>query len=91
MFHRCNEKLHALQKECQTGISQVSKYHGCHRFGFQYDLGSNWDLKNIKFIPGLKRMLVSVIQLNNKCYHVMFGDQIWKVKNGTYLLLKVTN
>nr|GEY72980.1 retrovirus-related Pol polyprotein from transposon TNT 1-94 [Tanacetum cinerariifolium] len=35
-------------------------------------LGTNWTLKNVKFIPDLKRMLISVGQLDDEGHHVTF-------------------
>ena len=41
--------------------------------------GTKWTLKIVKLIPDLKRMLISVGQLDNESYHVTFGDHQWKV------------
>lgn len=37
-------------------------------------LGTNWTFKNVKFIPYLKRILISVGQLENEGHHVTFVD-----------------
>ena len=42
-------------------------------------LGTSWTLKNVKYIPNLERMLISVGQLDEEGHHVHFGDQQWKV------------
>ncbi|GJR70636.1 retrovirus-related pol polyprotein from transposon TNT 1-94 [Tanacetum coccineum] len=41
--------------------------------------GTSWTLKDVSYIPGLKRRLISVGQLDEEGYHVGFGDQQWKV------------
>ncbi|GKA51760.1 retrovirus-related pol polyprotein from transposon TNT 1-94 [Tanacetum coccineum] len=41
--------------------------------------GTSWTLKDVRYIPGLKRRLISVGQLDEEGYHVGFGDQQWKV------------
>ena len=51
-------------------------------------LGTNWTLKNVKFIPDLKRMLISVGQLDDEGHHVTFGDHQWKVKKGSLVIAK---
>ena len=42
-------------------------------------LGSNWILKDVKFIPDLKRMLISVGQLDDEGHRIEFSDGKWKV------------
>ncbi|GJV43289.1 hypothetical protein Tco_1427825 [Tanacetum coccineum] len=39
--------------------------------------GASWTLKVVKYIPSLKRRLISVGQLDEEGYHVSFGDQQW--------------
>ncbi|GKA17277.1 retrovirus-related pol polyprotein from transposon TNT 1-94 [Tanacetum coccineum] len=39
--------------------------------------GTSWTLKDVRYIPGLKRRLISVGQLDEEGYHVGFGDQQW--------------
>ncbi|GKC01435.1 hypothetical protein Tco_0987571 [Tanacetum coccineum] len=42
--------------------------------------GTSWTLKDVRYIPGLKRRrLISAGQLEEEGYHVGFGDQQWKV------------
>ncbi|GJZ80925.1 retrovirus-related pol polyprotein from transposon TNT 1-94 [Tanacetum coccineum] len=38
----------------------------------------DWTLKDVRYIPGLKKRLISVGQLDEEGYHVGFGDQQWK-------------
>lgn len=54
-------------------------------------LGTNWTMKNVRDIPGLKRVLISVGQLDNHGYHEDFIDGQWKVIKGNMLLIVVTN
>ncbi|GJY05529.1 copia protein [Tanacetum coccineum] len=43
----------------------------------------DWTLKDVRYIPGLKRRLISVGQLDEEGYHVGFRDQQWKVTKGS--------
>nr|GEW37858.1 retrovirus-related Pol polyprotein from transposon TNT 1-94 [Tanacetum cinerariifolium] len=40
--------------------------------------GTSWTLNDVWYIPGLKRRLIFVGQLNEEGCHVGFGDQQWK-------------
>ncbi|GJW40694.1 retrovirus-related pol polyprotein from transposon TNT 1-94 [Tanacetum coccineum] len=45
--------------------------------------GTSWTLKDVRYIPGLKRRrLISAGQLEEEGYHVGFGDQQWKRRQG---------
>ncbi|GJS12560.1 retrovirus-related pol polyprotein from transposon TNT 1-94 [Tanacetum coccineum] len=48
--------------------------------------GTSWTLKDVRYIPGLKRRLISVGQLNEEGYHVGFGNQQWKVTKGSLVV-----
>nr|GFA70587.1 retrovirus-related Pol polyprotein from transposon TNT 1-94 [Tanacetum cinerariifolium] len=48
--------------------------------------GTNWTLKDIRYILGLKRRLISVGQLDEEGYHVGFRDQQWKVTKGSLMV-----
>lgn len=37
-------------------------------------LGTSWTLKDVRYIPGLKKMLIYVGQLDKEGYRVTFGD-----------------
>ncbi|KAL4573166.1 hypothetical protein LXL04_019963 [Taraxacum kok-saghyz] len=76
-----------------TGVGDVS---------VKTTLGTNWILKDVKFIPDLKRMLISVGQLDDEGHQIEFGDGQWKVtkgsmviargrKRGTLYMVEVTN
>nr|GEX02623.1 retrovirus-related Pol polyprotein from transposon TNT 1-94 [Tanacetum cinerariifolium] len=43
-------------------------------------------LKNVRYIPGLKRRLILVGQLNEEGYHIDFRDQQWKVTKGSLVV-----
>ncbi|GJX44562.1 putative ribonuclease H-like domain-containing protein [Tanacetum coccineum] len=47
---------------------------------------TSWTLKDVRYIPGLKRRLISVGQLDEEGYHVGFGDQQWKVTKGSLVV-----
>ncbi|GJY83783.1 retrovirus-related pol polyprotein from transposon TNT 1-94, partial [Tanacetum coccineum] len=48
--------------------------------------GTSWTLKDVRYIPGLKRRLILVGQLDKEGYHVGFGDQQWKVTKGSLVV-----
>ncbi|GJR63281.1 retrovirus-related pol polyprotein from transposon TNT 1-94 [Tanacetum coccineum] len=48
--------------------------------------GTSWTLKDVRYIPGLKRRLILVGQLDKEGYHVCFGDQQWKVTKGSLVV-----
>ncbi|GJZ70363.1 retrovirus-related pol polyprotein from transposon TNT 1-94, partial [Tanacetum coccineum] len=48
--------------------------------------GTSWTLKDVRYIPGLKRRLISVWQLDDEGYHLGFGDQQWKVIKGSLVV-----
>nr|GEX08664.1 retrovirus-related Pol polyprotein from transposon TNT 1-94 [Tanacetum cinerariifolium] len=50
--------------------------------------GISWTLKDVRYIPNLKRRLISAGQLNEKGYHVSFGDQQWKVTKGSLVVAR---
>ncbi|GJT04801.1 retrovirus-related pol polyprotein from transposon TNT 1-94 [Tanacetum coccineum] len=46
----------------------------------------SWTLKDVRYIPSLKRRLISVGQLDKEGYHVGFKDQQWKVTKGSLVV-----
>ncbi|GKF33631.1 retrovirus-related pol polyprotein from transposon TNT 1-94, partial [Tanacetum coccineum] len=48
--------------------------------------GTSWTLKDVTYIPSLKRRLISIGQLDEEGYHVGFGDQQWKVTKGSLVV-----
>ncbi|GKB21458.1 retrovirus-related pol polyprotein from transposon TNT 1-94 [Tanacetum coccineum] len=48
--------------------------------------GTSWTMKDVRYIPGLKRRLISVGQLDEEGYHVGFGDRQCKVTNGNLVV-----
>ncbi|GKE36883.1 retrovirus-related pol polyprotein from transposon TNT 1-94, partial [Tanacetum coccineum] len=50
--------------------------------------GTSWTMKDARYIPGLKRRLISVGQLDEEGYHVGFRDQQWKVTKGSLVVAR---
>ncbi|GJZ04411.1 hypothetical protein Tco_0537686, partial [Tanacetum coccineum] len=48
--------------------------------------GTSWTLKDVRYILGLKRRLISVRQLDEEVYHVGFGDHQWKVTKSSLVV-----
>ncbi|GJV68833.1 putative RNA-directed DNA polymerase [Tanacetum coccineum] len=44
--------------------------------------------KDVRYIPGLKRRLIFVEQLDEEGYHVGFGDQKWKITKGSLVVAR---
>lgn len=49
--------------------------------------GSAWVLRDVRHVPGLKRNLISVGQLDDDVYSVSFASKTWKVTKVLWLLL----
>ncbi|GKF13736.1 retrovirus-related pol polyprotein from transposon TNT 1-94, partial [Tanacetum coccineum] len=45
-------------------------------------------LKDVRYIPGIKKRLISVGQLDEEGYHVGFEDQQWKVTKGSLVVAR---
>ncbi|GJZ23355.1 SNF2-related, N-terminal domain-containing protein [Tanacetum coccineum] len=50
--------------------------------------GTEWTMKNVRYILSLKRKLIYVWQLDNEGYHIGFGDQMWKVTRGSQVIAR---
>ncbi|GKD19889.1 retrovirus-related pol polyprotein from transposon TNT 1-94, partial [Tanacetum coccineum] len=50
--------------------------------------GTSWTLKEVRYIPGLKRRLISVGQFDEEGYHAGFGDQQWWVTKGSLVVAR---
>ncbi|GKB87116.1 retrovirus-related pol polyprotein from transposon TNT 1-94 [Tanacetum coccineum] len=48
--------------------------------------GTSWTLKDVRYILGLKKRLISVGLLDEEGYHVGFGNQHWKVTKGSLVV-----
>ncbi|GJW93291.1 retrovirus-related pol polyprotein from transposon TNT 1-94 [Tanacetum coccineum] len=55
---------------------------------FKTFFGPSWTLKDVRYIPGLKRRLISVGQHDEEGYHVGFGEQQWKVTKGCLVVAR---
>ncbi|GJR77518.1 hypothetical protein Tco_0089883 [Tanacetum coccineum] len=55
---------------------------------FKTFFGTSWTLKDVRYIPGLKRRLISVGHHDEEVYHVGFGDQQWKVTKGCLVVAR---
>uniref|UniRef100_A0A251S4W8 Putative zinc finger, CCHC-type, Tubby C-terminal-like domain protein n=1 Tax=Helianthus annuus TaxID=4232 RepID=A0A251S4W8_HELAN len=49
-------------------------------------LGTTWNLKNVRIIPGLTKKLISVSQLDKQGLDVKFGGGKWKVIDGNLVV-----
>ncbi|KAD6454953.1 hypothetical protein E3N88_09659 [Mikania micrantha] len=51
-------------------------------------LGTTWNLKNVRVIPGLNRKLISVGQLDKQGMEVRCGSNEWKVVKGNLVIAR---
>ena len=51
-------------------------------------LGTTWTLKNVRVIPSLKKMLISIGQLDDQGFDVTFGGGQWKVVKGNLVIAR---
>ncbi|GJU51973.1 retrovirus-related pol polyprotein from transposon TNT 1-94 [Tanacetum coccineum] len=49
---------------------------------------TSWTLKDVRYIPGLKRRLISVGKLDEEGYHVGFEDRQWKVTKSSFVVAR---
>nr|GEV04648.1 retrovirus-related Pol polyprotein from transposon TNT 1-94 [Tanacetum cinerariifolium] len=52
----------------------------------QNSFSTSWTLKDVRYISGLKKRLISVRQLDEEGYHIGFGDQQWKITKGSLVV-----
>ncbi|GJZ57506.1 retrovirus-related pol polyprotein from transposon TNT 1-94 [Tanacetum coccineum] len=48
--------------------------------------GTSWTMKDVRYITGLNKRLISIGQLDEEGYHVGFEDQQWKVTKGSLVI-----
>ena len=48
--------------------------------------GNQWTLEDVKYIPGLKKNLISVGQFDSTGYAVEFGNGSWKIVKGAMVV-----
>jgi len=51
-------------------------------------VGSTWTLRDVRVIPGLRKMLISVGQLDDQGHEVKFGSGQWKVIKGNLVVAR---
>ena len=61
---------------------------GMGYINFKTSLGTSWTLKDVRYIPGFKKMLISVGQLDKEGYRVTFGDGQLKVIKGNLVVAR---
>ncbi|GJZ55995.1 retrovirus-related pol polyprotein from transposon TNT 1-94 [Tanacetum coccineum] len=79
MFKLCSGKVHLADDKTLdiAGVGDVV---------LKNSFGTSWTLKDVRYIPGLKKRLISVGQLDEEGYHVGFEDQQWKVTKGSLVV-----
>ena len=92
-FHACHQKEVMQNFRHCTGKVKLAdnKTLDITRVGnvsVKTTLGTNWILKDVKFIPDLKRMLISVGQLDDEGHRIEFGDGQWKVTKGSMVIAR---
>ena len=49
---------------------------------------SIWNLQNVRHVPGLKKKLISVRQLDDSGHSIFFSGGMWKVSKGAMVLAR---
>jgi hypothetical protein len=49
---------------------------------------SIWNLQNVRHVPGLKKKLISVRQLDDSGHSILFSGGMWKVSKGAMVLAR---
>nr|GEZ47260.1 pollen Ole e 1 allergen and extensin family protein [Tanacetum cinerariifolium] len=80
LFHAtyCNEELERFKLRSGKVRLADDKTLYIARVGdvvLKTSFGTSWTLKDVRYIPGLKRRLISVGQLDEEGYHIGFGEQ----------------
>ena len=52
--------------------------------------GNQWTLEDVKYIPGPKKNLISVGQLDSTGYAAEFGNGSWKIMKGAMVVARGT-
>ena len=52
--------------------------------------GNQWTLKDVRYIPGLKKNLISIGQLDSTGYATKLGKSSWKIMKGTTVVARDT-
>ena len=50
--------------------------------------GNQWTLKDVKYIPCLKKNLISIGQLDSTCYATKLGKSSWKIMKGATVVAR---
>ncbi|GKA37599.1 hypothetical protein Tco_0724164 [Tanacetum coccineum] len=92
-FHAtyCKEELHRFRLrsgKVRLADDKTLDIAGVGDVVLKTSFGTSWTLKDVRYILGLKRTLVSVGQLDEKGYHVGFGDQQWKVTTSSLVVTR---
>ncbi|GJZ57608.1 retrovirus-related pol polyprotein from transposon TNT 1-94 [Tanacetum coccineum] len=78
-FKLCSGKVH-LAHDKTLDIARVGDVV------LKTSFGTSWTLKDVRYIPGLTRRLISVGQIDEEGYYVNFEEQQWKVTKGSLVV-----
>ena len=56
----------------------------------QTPAGNQWTLQDVRYIPSLKKNLISIGQLDSTGYAVEFGKSLWKIVKGVMVVASGT-
>ncbi|VFQ81805.1 unnamed protein product [Cuscuta campestris] len=72
----------------RLGNDEILDVTGMGDIDLKTSVGATWTLKNVRVIPSLKRMLISVGQLDDSGLDVKFGGGQWKVVKGNLVVAR---
>ena len=64
---------------------QTEEIVGIGDVNLKTTMGTIWTLKDVRYIPTIKRMLISVSQLDGLGYKITFENGQWKVSKGNLI------
>ena len=78
---------------CSYGKVYLGNNHACNIDGIgtihlSLDNGQELVLKDVRYVLGIKKSLLSVGQMDLHGYTTLFGGEIWKLKKGSMLIVK---
>ncbi|GJX22832.1 retrovirus-related pol polyprotein from transposon TNT 1-94 [Tanacetum coccineum] len=82
------EKLRLRSGKARLAVDKTLDIAGVRDVVLKTSFGTSWTLKDVRYILGLKRRLISAGQLDEEGYHVGFRDQQWKVTKGSLVVAR---
>ena len=70
------------------GNNSACNIDGLGTIHLSLDNGQELVLKDVRYVPGIKKSLLSVGQMDLHGYTALFGGGLWKLKKGSMVIVK---